>query len=65
MGRLAAAGLYRGDRQRQRPRWTWDWVVGVFERIGDVSVYWLALAPRAQDGRVRPFIGLTWSIILR
>jgi hypothetical protein len=22
----------------------WDWVVGAFERIGDVSVYWLALA---------------------
>jgi hypothetical protein len=22
----------------------WDWVVGVFERIGAVSVYWLALA---------------------
>jgi hypothetical protein len=22
----------------------WDWVVGVVERIGDVSVYWLALA---------------------
>jgi hypothetical protein len=21
----------------------WDWVVGVFERIGDVSGYWLAL----------------------
>jgi hypothetical protein len=22
----------------------WNWVVGVFELIGDVSVYWLVLA---------------------
>jgi hypothetical protein len=42
----------------------WDWVVGVFERIGDVSVYWLALALALKTAE-SAFIGLTWRNILR
>ena len=42
----------------------WDWVVGVFERIGDVSVYWLALALALKTAE-SAFIGLGWRNILR
>ena len=42
----------------------WDWVVGVFERIGDVSVYWLALALALKTAE-SAFIGLAWRNILR
>jgi hypothetical protein len=40
----------------------WDWVVGVVERIGDVSVYWLALALKTAESA---FIGVSWRNILR
>ena len=42
----------------------WDWVVGVFERIGDVSLYWLALALALKTAE-SAFIGLGWRNILR
>ena len=42
----------------------WDWVVGVVERIGDVSVYWLALALALKTAE-SAFIGLSWRNILR
>jgi hypothetical protein len=42
----------------------WDWVVGVFERIGDVSVYWLALALALKTAE-SALIGLGWRNILR
>jgi hypothetical protein len=42
----------------------WDWVVGVVERIGDVSVYWLALALALKTAE-SAFIGLGWRNILR
>jgi hypothetical protein len=42
----------------------WDWVVGVFEQIGDVSVYWLALALALKTAE-SAFIGLSWRNILR
>ena len=42
----------------------WDWVVGVFERIGDVSVYWLVLALALKTAE-SAFIGLGWRNILR
>ena len=42
----------------------WDWVVSVFERIGDVSVYWLALALALKTAE-SAFIGLSWRNILR
>jgi uncharacterized membrane protein YbhN (UPF0104 family) len=41
----------------------WDWVAGVFTRIGDVSVYWLALALVLKAGE-SAFIGLGWRNIL-
>lgn len=37
----------------------WDWVVGVFERVGDVSV-WLLLLALALKTAESAFIGLTW-----
>jgi uncharacterized membrane protein YbhN (UPF0104 family) len=42
----------------------WHWVVGVFKRIGDVSIYWLvfALALKTAESAL---IGLTWRNILR
>jgi uncharacterized membrane protein YbhN (UPF0104 family) len=42
----------------------WDWVVGVVERIDDVSVYWLlfALALKTAESAL---IGVTWRNILR
>jgi uncharacterized membrane protein YbhN (UPF0104 family) len=42
----------------------WNWVAGVFERIGDVSPYWLvvALALKTCESAL---IGLTWRNILR
>lgn len=42
----------------------WDWVVGVFERVGDVSV-WLLLLALALKTAESAFIGLTWRNILR
>jgi uncharacterized membrane protein YbhN (UPF0104 family) len=42
----------------------WNWVSGVFERIGDVSVYWLVLALALKTAE-SAFIGLTWRNILR
>jgi hypothetical protein len=42
----------------------WNWVAGVFGRIGDVSIYWLlfALALKTAESA---FIGLGWRNILR
>ena len=42
----------------------WNWVAGVFTRIGDVSPYWLlvALALKTCESA---FLGLTWRNILR
>jgi len=42
----------------------WDWVVGVFERIGDLSFYWLVLAVALKTAE-SAFIGLSWRNILR
>jgi uncharacterized membrane protein YbhN (UPF0104 family) len=42
----------------------WSWVAGVFERIGDVSPYWLVLALGLKTGE-SAFIGLGWRNILR
>ena len=41
-----------------------NWVAGVFERIGDVSVYWLVLALGLKTAE-SAFIGLGWRNILR
>lgn len=42
----------------------WNWVVGVVERIGDVSIYWLVLALALKTAE-SAFIGLGWRNILR
>jgi uncharacterized membrane protein YbhN (UPF0104 family) len=42
----------------------WNWTVGVFERIGDVSIYWLVLALALKTAE-SAFIGLSWRNILR
>jgi hypothetical protein len=42
----------------------WSWIVGVVERIGDVSVYWLALALALKTAE-SALIGLSWRNILR
>jgi uncharacterized membrane protein YbhN (UPF0104 family) len=42
----------------------WNWVAGVFGRIGDVSVYWLLLALALKTAE-SAFIGLGWRNILR
>jgi uncharacterized membrane protein YbhN (UPF0104 family) len=42
----------------------WDWVVDVFARIGDVSIYWLLLALALKTAE-SAFIGLSWRNILR
>jgi len=42
----------------------WDWISDVFGRIGDVSVYWLALALILKTAE-SALIGLTWRNILR
>jgi len=42
----------------------WDWVVGVFERIGDLSFYWLLLALLLKTTE-SALIGLGWRNILR
>jgi uncharacterized membrane protein YbhN (UPF0104 family) len=42
----------------------WDWVAGVFARIGDMSVYWLFLALALKTAE-SAFIGLGWRNILR
>jgi uncharacterized membrane protein YbhN (UPF0104 family) len=42
----------------------WDWLAGVFARIGDVSIYWLFLA-LALKTTESAFIGLGWRNILR
>src|SRR5262245_18370011 len=42
----------------------WRWVVHVFERIGDMSPYWLALALALKTGE-SALIGLVWRNILR
>ena len=41
----------------------WNWVAGVFGRIGDVSIYWLVLALALKTGE-SAFIGLGWRNIL-
>jgi hypothetical protein len=42
----------------------WRWLVHVFERIGDMSPYWLALALALKTGE-SALIGLVWRNILR
>ena len=42
----------------------WDWVVGVVERIDDVSVYWLLLALALKTAE-SALIGVGWRNILR
>jgi uncharacterized membrane protein YbhN (UPF0104 family) len=42
----------------------WNWVAGVFGRIGDVSVYWLLLALAFKTAE-SALIGLSWRNILR
>ena len=42
----------------------WDWVSGVFERIGDVSPYWIVLALGLKTCE-SALLGLTWRNILR
>jgi uncharacterized membrane protein YbhN (UPF0104 family) len=42
----------------------WDWVSGVFGRIGDVSVYWLVLALALKTAE-SALIGVGWRNILR
>ena len=42
----------------------WDWVAGVFTRIGDVSPYWLVVALALKTCE-SAFLGLTWRNILR
>ncbi len=42
----------------------WNWVAGVFGRVGDVSVYWLVLALALKTAE-SAFIGLGWRNILR
>jgi uncharacterized membrane protein YbhN (UPF0104 family) len=41
----------------------WHWVVGVFKRIGDISIYWLVLALALKTAE-SALIGLTWRNIL-
>jgi hypothetical protein len=41
----------------------WNWVVGVFVRIGDVSIYWLVLALALKTAE-SALIGLSWRNIL-
>jgi uncharacterized membrane protein YbhN (UPF0104 family) len=41
----------------------WNWVAGVFARIGDVSIYWLVLA-LALKAAESALIGLSWRNIL-
>ena len=41
----------------------WNWVAGVFARMGDISVYWLALALALKTAE-SAFIGLGWRNIL-
>jgi uncharacterized membrane protein YbhN (UPF0104 family) len=42
----------------------WNWVTGVFERIGDVSPYWIVLALGLKTCE-SALLGLTWRNILR
>lgn len=42
----------------------WDWIAGVFARIGDVSIYWLLLALALKTAE-SALIGVTWRNILR
>ena len=42
----------------------WDWVAGVFGRIGDVSVYWLVFALALKTAE-SAFIAVGWRNILR
>jgi uncharacterized membrane protein YbhN (UPF0104 family) len=42
----------------------WDWVVDIFSRIGDISIYWLLLA-LALKTTESALIGVTWRNILR
>jgi uncharacterized membrane protein YbhN (UPF0104 family) len=41
----------------------WDWVAGVFARMADISIYWLALALALKTAE-SAFIGLGWRNIL-
>jgi len=41
----------------------WNWLAGVFGRIGDVSIYWLLLALALKTAE-SAFIGLSWRNIL-
>jgi hypothetical protein len=42
----------------------WNWVAGVFGRIGDLSIYWLVLALALKTAE-SAFIALCWRNILR
>jgi uncharacterized membrane protein YbhN (UPF0104 family) len=42
----------------------WSWIADVFQRIGDVSVYWLVLALALKTAE-SALIGLSWRNILR
>jgi uncharacterized membrane protein YbhN (UPF0104 family) len=42
----------------------WNWLAGVFERIGDLSIYWLVLALALKTAE-SALIGLGWRNILR
>jgi uncharacterized membrane protein YbhN (UPF0104 family) len=42
----------------------WSWLIRLFERIGDMSPYWLALALLLKTGE-SALIGLVWRNILR
>jgi hypothetical protein len=42
----------------------WNWVAGVFGRIGDLSIYWLVLALALKTAE-SAFIALGWRNILR
>jgi uncharacterized membrane protein YbhN (UPF0104 family) len=42
----------------------WDWAAGVFERIGDVSIYWLLLALALKTAE-SALIAVGWRNILR
>jgi uncharacterized membrane protein YbhN (UPF0104 family) len=41
----------------------WDWLAGVFGRIGDISIYWLVLALALKTAE-SALIGVTWKNIL-
>src|SRR6059058_5791691 len=42
----------------------WNWVSGVFARIGDIAVYWLVIGLAFKTGE-SALLGLVWRNILR